>query len=63
MSYPNPFDEENLEPTEAQTCPVGPISIERFDLGMDEIKRMYALVMAENKELRRQIGELEGDKE
>ncbi len=59
MSYPNPFDEPvDHEPAKVQSCPIGPISIERFDTGMDEVKRMYALVVAENEELRRQLEEL-----
>jgi hypothetical protein len=56
MSYPNPFDEDELLgdgtlADETQSCPVGLISIEQFDTGMDEVKRMYALVVTENKAL------------
>ncbi len=57
MSYPNPFDEPEL--AGMQSCPVHPISTEQFDTGMDEVKRMYALVVTENEGLREQLKKLE----
>jgi len=32
---------------DTNACPIGIITIERFDKGMDEVKRMYALLMEE----------------
>ncbi len=45
------MNELKVEPDKAQSCPVGIISIEQFDTGMDEVKRMYALVVTENEAL------------
>lgn len=65
MTTPNQSDYDAAElqrmQEEGASCPIGPISIERFNTGMDEVKRMYALVVTENEVLRQRIEELEGE--